>query len=150
MAPHRVNSQQRRTSVALGRPSRQGSNRDFQTNGAPGFSSSSSKLLTKSALHLGQGLLARDLVTSTISCTRTRHRLLDSLSRLRRYFAQRLLSCFEERKARLRPLHLMSELGSEFDYSATSARCSPWSLCGKSDISGHPRSGHNPTLARLF
>src|SRR5262245_28626302 len=43
-----------------------GSNRDFQTNRAPGFSGSNSKLLTKSALHLGQSLLTRDLVTSTI------------------------------------------------------------------------------------
>jgi hypothetical protein len=67
------------------RPVEHGSNRDFQTNRAGRvFCRPSSKLLTKSALHLGQSLLARDLVTSTISCTRTRHGLLDCLSRLRR------------------------------------------------------------------
>jgi hypothetical protein len=76
-------------------------NRDFQTNRAPGFSSSSSKLLTKSALRLSQSLLARDLVTSTISCTRTRHGLLNGLSRLRRYFAHPFLNGSHRARRRL-------------------------------------------------
>src|SRR5215831_12694363 len=45
------------------------------------------KLLTKSAPHLGQCLLACGLVTSAIGCTRTRHGLPDSINRLSRYFA---------------------------------------------------------------
>src|SRR5262245_54370298 len=70
------------------RPVEQGSNRDFQTDRAGRvFCRPSSKLLTKSALHLVESLLACGLVTGGIGLTRASHGLLHSLNGLRRYFA---------------------------------------------------------------
>jgi len=79
-----------------------GTPRNFQTNRAPRFASSSSKLLLiKNALHLGQSLLACDFVTGGIGCTRTRHGLIDSVKRLRRYFAHSFLNGSHRTRRRL-------------------------------------------------
>ena len=43
------------------------------------------------ALRVGERLLACVLVAGTVSCTRTRHGLRDSVNRLRRYFAKSFL-----------------------------------------------------------
>jgi hypothetical protein len=56
------------------------------------------KLLTKSAPHVGQCLLACGLVASVIGCTRTRHGLPNSIDRLRRYFAHPFLNGFQRRR----------------------------------------------------
>src|SRR5262252_1653429 len=60
------------------------------------------KLLTKSAPHLGQCLLACGLVTSAIGCTRPRHGLPDSINRLSRYFPHPFLNGFQRTRCRLR------------------------------------------------
>ena len=60
------------------------------------------KLLTKSAPHVGQSLLACGLVASVIGCTRTRHGLPNSIDRLRRYFAHPFLNGFQRTRCRLR------------------------------------------------
>ena len=52
-------------------------------------------------LHLGQSLLACGLVTGAIGCTRTRHGLLHSLNRLRRYFAHPFLNGSHRARCRL-------------------------------------------------
>jgi hypothetical protein len=71
---------------------------------------SSSKLLTKRAPHVGQSLLASGLVAGAIGCTRTRHTLLDSMNRLRRYFAHPFLDGKHRARRRLntRPAHVAS------------------------------------------
>src|SRR5262252_6377526 len=60
------------------------------------------KLLTKSAPHLGQSLLACGLVASVIGCPCTLHALPDSIDRLRRYFSHPLLNGFQRTRCRLR------------------------------------------------
>ena len=57
-----------------------------QTN-IPRFARSSSKLLSKNVLDLGQSLVTCGLVTGAIGRTRTRHGLLYGLNGLMRYFA---------------------------------------------------------------
>jgi hypothetical protein len=60
------------------------------------------KLLTKSAPHVGQSLLACGLVASIIGCTSTRHGLPDSIDHLRRYFAHPFLNDFRRTRRGLR------------------------------------------------
>src|SRR5262249_57668698 len=60
------------------------------------------KLLTKSAPHVGQSLLACGLVASVIGCPCTLHALPDSIDRLRRYFSHPLLNGFQRTRCRLR------------------------------------------------
>src|SRR5262249_46820620 len=57
-----------------------------QTN-IPRVARSSSKLLSKNVLDLGQSLVTCGLVTGAIGRTRTRHGLLYGLNGLMRYFA---------------------------------------------------------------
>jgi hypothetical protein len=67
------------------------------------YCASSSKLLTKKALHVGQSLLASGLVAGAIGCTRTRHTFLDGMNRLRRYFAHPFLDGQHRARRRLNP-----------------------------------------------
>src|SRR5262249_57050734 len=59
------------------------------------------KLLTKSAPHVGQSLLACGLVASVIGCPCTLHALPDSIDRLRRYFSHPLLNGFQRTRCRV-------------------------------------------------
>ena len=59
-------------------------------------------LLTKSAPHVGQSLLACGLVASAVGCTRTRHGLPNGFDRLRRHFAHPFLNGFQRTRCRLR------------------------------------------------
>jgi hypothetical protein len=71
----------------------------------------SRKLLTKSALHLSESLLARSLVTVIVGCARSRHAPLDSLNGLGPYFTHPFFHSRYGAWSRLRTIHPLHGAG---------------------------------------
>src|SRR5262249_51242769 len=91
-----------------------------QTN-IPRFILSSSKLLTKNVLDLGQSLVTCGLVTGAIGRTRTRHGLLYGLNGLMRYFAHPFRNGTQRARRRL----------SHPDHRARRSRRPSGNYCGE-------------------
>jgi hypothetical protein len=91
-----------------------------QTN-IPRFARSSSKLLSKNVLDLGQSLVTCGLVTGAIGRTRTRHGLLYGLNGLMRYFAHPFRNGTQRARRRL----------SHPDHGARRSRRPSGNYCGE-------------------